>query len=71
VADEATNQPFPPAAQLTQRLADALLERGLFTRLIADTICLAPSLVTTDEQIDRIVEIIADAIPAVLHDHVR
>jgi adenosylmethionine-8-amino-7-oxononanoate aminotransferase len=31
-----------------------------------DCICLAPPLVTTEEQIDRMVAIIADAIPAVL-----
>jgi adenosylmethionine-8-amino-7-oxononanoate aminotransferase len=68
VADTATKRLFPPEAQLSQHLSDALLQRGLFTRLVADTICLAPPLVTTDEQIDRIVEILADAIPAVLHD---
>lgn len=68
VADKATKQSFPPEVHLSEQLAAALLQRGLFTRLIADTICLAPPLVTTDEQIDRIVEILADAIPAVLHD---
>ncbi len=66
VADTTTKQSFPPEAQITQRLSDALLERGLFTRLVADTICLAPPLVTTDEQIDRLVAIIGEAIPAVI-----
>lgn len=68
VADTATKQPFPLGAQITQRLGDTLLARGLFTRLVADTICLAPPLVTTDEQIDRIVAIIGEAIPAVIGD---
>jgi adenosylmethionine-8-amino-7-oxononanoate aminotransferase len=71
VADKTTKQLFPPEARLTERLSEALLRRGLFTRLVADTICLAPPLVTTDEQIDRIVEIIADAIPAVLQEVAR
>lgn len=66
VADKTTKQLFPPEAQIMQRLADALLSRGLFTRLVADTICLAPPLITTDEQIDRIVAIIAESIPAAL-----
>ena len=66
VADKATKQPFPPEAHVTERLAEALLARGLFTRLVADTICLAPPLITSDEQIDRIVAIIAEAIPAAL-----
>ena len=39
---------FPPEAQLAQRLTDALLERGLYTRVAMDCICLAPPLVTTD-----------------------
>jgi putrescine aminotransferase len=66
VADKATKQLFPPEAQVSQRLYEALLERGLYTRVLADAICLAPPFVTTDAQIDRIVEIIADAIPSVL-----
>jgi putrescine aminotransferase len=68
VADKTSKQLFPPEARITERLGEALLRRGLFTRLVADTICLAPPLVTTDEQLDRIVEIIADAIPAVLRE---
>ena len=35
---------------MTQRLTDALLERGLYTRVAMDCICLAPPLVTTDAQ---------------------
>lgn len=67
VADTATKRSFPPEAQITPRLGEALLQRGLYTRLVADTICLAPPLITTDEQIEHIVAIIADAIPAVIN----
>jgi adenosylmethionine-8-amino-7-oxononanoate aminotransferase len=66
VADKATKQLHPPDAQVSQRLYEALLERGLYTRVLADTICLAPPFVTSDEQIERVVEAIADAIPSVL-----
>ena len=66
VRDKATKQQFPPEAGLTQKLTDALLDRGLYTRVVMDCICLAPPLVTTDAEIDRIVNIVGETIPAVL-----
>ena len=66
VADKSTKQLHPAELGLSQRLYEALLERGLYTRALADCICLAPPLVTTDDQIDRIVQIIGETIPAVL-----
>jgi putrescine aminotransferase len=66
VADKKTKQPFPPEAQLNQRMYEALLARGLYTRVLFDCICLAPPLVVTAEQLDRIVKIIEETIPIVL-----
>jgi adenosylmethionine-8-amino-7-oxononanoate aminotransferase len=66
VADKATKQQFPAELGLTQKLTDALLDRGLYTRVVMDCICLAPPLVTTDEQIDRLVDIVRETIPAVI-----
>jgi adenosylmethionine-8-amino-7-oxononanoate aminotransferase len=66
VADRATKALYPPEAQLTQRLTDALLDRGLYTRVAMDCICLAPPLIVSEGQIDRIVSIVAEAIAAVL-----
>ena len=66
VRDRATKQQFPPEAGLTQKLTDALLDRGLYTRVVMDCICIAPPLVTTDAEIDRIVDIVGETIPAVL-----
>ena len=66
VADKATKQSFPADLGLTQKLTDALLDRGLYTRVAMDCICLAPPLVTTDDQIDRIVSIVGETIPAVV-----
>ena len=40
-----------------------MIKRGLYTRVRGDVICLAPPLVTTAEQIDRIVDIVREAIP--------
>jgi adenosylmethionine-8-amino-7-oxononanoate aminotransferase len=66
VADKATKAQFPPEAQISQRLYEALLERGLYTRVLFDCICLAPPLVITEAEIDRAVAIIAETIPAVI-----
>jgi adenosylmethionine-8-amino-7-oxononanoate aminotransferase len=68
VADRKTKALHPPERQIGQRLVDAMLDRGLHTRVALDCICLAPPLVTTESQIDRMVEIVADAIPAVLRE---
>jgi len=67
VADKATKQQFPASAGLTQKLTDALLDRGLYTRVALDCICLAPPLVTSDAIIDRIVDTVRETIPAVLN----
>jgi putrescine aminotransferase len=66
VADKATKALHPPDAQMTQRLTDALLDRGLYTRVALDCICLAPPLVITEAELDRMTAIVADAISAVL-----
>ncbi len=66
VADPATKQLFPPALGVSQKLMDGMLERGLYTRAVMDCICLAPPLMTSDADLDRIVDIVADTIPSVL-----
>jgi adenosylmethionine-8-amino-7-oxononanoate aminotransferase len=66
VADKSTKQLFPAEAGMTQRLTTALLEAGLYTRVVMDCICLAPPLVTTDAEIDRIVGILRETIPRVV-----
>ena len=66
VADKKTKELFPAQAGLTQKLTDALLERGLYTRVALDCICLAPPLVTSDALLDRIVDTLREAIPPAL-----
>lgn len=68
VADKATKQLHAPEIGLSQRLYEALLARGLYTRVLMDCICLAPPLVITDEQLDRAVSVIAETIPSVLKE---
>ncbi|HET9702561.1 MAG TPA: aspartate aminotransferase family protein [Vicinamibacterales bacterium] len=65
VADTASKQSFPAELGLTQKLIDGMLDRGLYTRAVMDCICLAPPLVTTDAQIDRIVESVGETIRSV------
>jgi putrescine---pyruvate transaminase len=67
VADKNTKELFPPQAGLAQKLTNAMLERGLYTRVAMDCICLAPPLMTSDALLDRIVDTLADAIPVVLN----
>jgi adenosylmethionine-8-amino-7-oxononanoate aminotransferase len=66
VEDKATRQEFPASAKIGARMQREMLKRGLYTRVRGDVICLAPPLVTTADQIDRIVEIVREAIPAAL-----
>ena len=66
VADKHTRQSYPADVGLSQKLAEALLERGLYTRVALDCICLAPPLMIDDALLDRAVDIIGETIPKVL-----
>jgi len=48
------------------KVHDAAQERGLFSRLRGDVFLLAPPIVTTESQLDRIVEIMTESVVAVL-----
>ncbi|MGB9634581.1 MAG: aspartate aminotransferase family protein, partial [Chloroflexaceae bacterium] len=65
VADKASKEPFPPSANVGVRVQQEMTARGLFTRVIGDTICIAPPLVTPVETIDRLVQILGESIAAV------
>lgn len=66
VADKATKQSYPVEANVGVRVYQEMMKRGLFTRVLGDAVLLAPPLVTTDEQIDRIVTIIGEAVQTVI-----
>ena len=66
VADKTSKALFPAEAGMTQKLTEAMLERGVYTRVVMDCICIAPPLVTTDAQLDQIVETVRDAVTQVV-----
>ncbi|MBI2456959.1 MAG: aspartate aminotransferase family protein, partial [candidate division NC10 bacterium] len=70
VADRATKAAFDPGKNVISRVKAELEARGLFTRTVRDIILLAPPLVITEAQVDRIVSIVQDGITAVLPDRV-
>jgi len=66
VADKTTRQPFPPAQAVGPKLARAMRDRGVVTRVKGDSILFAPPLVITEEQVDMIVNVTGDAVDAVM-----
>jgi adenosylmethionine-8-amino-7-oxononanoate aminotransferase len=66
VADKGTRAPFAAAEAVGPKLARAMRERGVVTRVKGDSILFAPPLVITDQQVDTIVQVTADAIDAVM-----
>lgn len=62
VADKASRQPFDPALGLGPRIFRMMRERGLLTRMKGESILLAPPLVITEAEIDRIVEIVGGVV---------
>ena len=62
VADRATRERFPEASGIGIKVRDELFSLGLCTRVTDDIICLAPPLVISEEEIDRLVDIVRQAI---------
>ena len=66
VEDRATKRPFSVADQIGPKVHPAAIDRGLFSRIKGDSYLLAPPIVTTTEQLDRIVESVTGAITDIL-----
>ena len=66
VKDKATKEEFAASEQIGIKVHNETQRRGLFSRLRGDIYCLAPPMVITQEQLDRIVEILRDSVVAVL-----
>jgi putrescine---pyruvate transaminase len=58
--------PFPSTAGVGPKLARAMRDRGVVTRVKGDTILLAPPLIVSEEQVDTIVNVVAESIDAVM-----
>jgi len=78
VADRATRDPFPRSARVTEAVVRAARERGLLVYsgtgnangVDGDMILLGPPFVITDEELDQVVERLADAIESVVAEPV-
>lgn len=66
VRDKTSKAEFDPADRLGPRINDEARKRGLFSRLRGDVYCLAPPFVSTHEQLDRMIDILASSTQAVL-----
>jgi adenosylmethionine-8-amino-7-oxononanoate aminotransferase len=66
VKDKATKEEFPASEKVGFRVHEETQKRGLFSRHRGDVFVLAPPLVTTDDEIDRVVEILSESVSAVL-----
>ncbi len=64
VEDKTSKKAFPGAMKIGERVFKECVKRGLFSRIRGDIYMLAPPFVVTDEQIDRIINVLGEAIPA-------
>jgi adenosylmethionine-8-amino-7-oxononanoate aminotransferase len=66
VRDKATKEEFPASDKVGFRVHEETQKRGLYSRHRGDVFLLAPPLVTTDAEIDRIIQIMGESVPAAL-----
>lgn len=62
VADRETRELFPGDQQVHVRIRESLADLGLITRVLDNAICLAPPLIVTEAEVDRIVDAVATAV---------
>jgi len=62
VADRATHANYPASARIGPRVLAAARERGILFRNRGDVICMAPPLVISAEQVDRMVNALGESI---------
>ena len=65
VKDRHTKTMFDAAEGIGPKIHSATVERGMFSRVRGDAYCVAPPIVTSEETLDQVVEILADATKAV------
>jgi adenosylmethionine-8-amino-7-oxononanoate transaminase len=64
--DVAAKEPYPPADKIGLRVCAEMRERGVLTRPIGDTIVLMPPYCISDEQLDRVLTVLAESIRQVV-----
>jgi adenosylmethionine-8-amino-7-oxononanoate aminotransferase len=65
VADKASKRAYPAEQNVGTRVGGELVKRGVYTRVLGDQILFAPPLVTTEAQIDQIVNALRESIAVV------
>ncbi len=66
VRDKQSKEEFAAPEKIGIKVHDACARRGLFSRTRGDVFCLAPPMITSSAQLDRIVEILHESIVEVL-----
>jgi adenosylmethionine-8-amino-7-oxononanoate aminotransferase len=66
VKDRATKEVFAAEDGIGAKVNAESMERGMFSRVRGDAYFIAPPIVTENDTIDRIVEIMAESTKAVL-----
>ena len=61
VKDKATKEAFSPAEKIGDKILNAAINRGLFSRVRGDVFCLAPPIVIEDAELDRLTAILRAA----------
>ena len=64
VEDKTTKKTFPAERKMGARLHTECTSRGLYSRFREDIYVIAPPFTSTDDEIDRIVNIVGESIPA-------
>jgi len=67
VEDRGTKAPFPPERKIGPRVQAEMVKRGLVTRVLRNEVLfLAPPLIVTEAEVDRIISTVHDSLEAVL-----
>jgi adenosylmethionine-8-amino-7-oxononanoate aminotransferase len=66
VEDRATKATFAPERKVGPRIQAEMVKRGLVTRLRGEVLLLAPPLIVTEAQVDRVIAIAAESVKAVI-----
>jgi len=66
VADRGTKAAFPADQKVGPRIQAEMVKRGVVTRTRGESVFLAPPLIVTEAQVDRLVSVTRDAVKAVL-----
>ena len=66
VKDRETREPFSDEERVVAKIHKEAIKRGLFSRVSGDTYCIAPPVVTEDNTLDEIVEILTASTQSIL-----